>query len=63
MLLGLNETIDQLSIVNGVHWYGNVLRIENGHVLRRVLDYVVEGQWINGRLKMTLKKHVEGKMM
>ena len=35
----LNETIDQLAIANIVHWYGHVLRRENGHVWRRTLDY------------------------
>ena len=25
---GLNETIDQLAMVNSVHWYGHVLRRE-----------------------------------
>ena len=42
-MLGLNETIDQLSMANSVHWYGNVLRREDGHVLRE-LDFEVEGQ-------------------
>ena len=36
MMLGLNETIDQLAMANSVHWYG--------HVLRRALDFEVEGQ-------------------
>ena len=26
LMLGLNETIDQLAIANSVHWYGHVLR-------------------------------------
>ena len=43
-MLGLNETIDQLAMANGVHWYGHVLRREDGHVLRRALDFEVEGQ-------------------
>ena len=33
-MLRLNETIDQLAMANSVHWYGIVLRRENGHVLR-----------------------------
>ena len=33
-MLGLNETIDQLAMVNSVHRYGHVLRREDGHVLR-----------------------------
>ena len=42
-----------------VHWYGYVLRREGGHVLRRVLDFEVEGQRKKGRLKRTWKKQVE----
>ena len=43
-LLGLNEAMDQLAIENSVRWYGRVLRREDGHVLRRALDFEVEGQ-------------------
>ena len=42
-ILGLNETIDQLAMANSVRWYGHVLGREDGHVLRRALDFVVEG--------------------
>ena len=31
-ILGLNETVNHLAI--SVHWYGHVLRREDGHVLR-----------------------------
>ena len=44
-ILGLNETMDQFSIANCVHWYGHVLRRENGLILRRSLDFEVEGEW------------------
>ena len=37
-ILALNETMDQLLIVNSVHWYGHVLKRKDGHVLRRALD-------------------------
>ena len=43
LILGLNETKDQLAIANSVRWYGHVLRREDGHVLRRALDFEVEG--------------------
>ena len=43
-MLGLSETIDQLVMTNSVCWYGHVLRREDGHVLRRALDFEVEGQ-------------------
>ena len=37
LMLGLNETIDQLTIANSVHWYGYVLTrgrscLENGTI-------------------------------
>ena len=47
-MLGLNETMDQLAMANNVHWYGHVLRREDGHVLRRALDFEVEGQTKKG---------------
>ena len=43
-MLGLKESIDQLAMANSVRLYGHVLRREDGHVLRRALDLVVEGQ-------------------
>ena len=43
-IFGLFEGIDQLTMVNSVRWLGHLLRIENGHVLRRELDFDVEGQ-------------------
>ena len=59
LMLGLNKTIDQLAMASSVCWYGHVLRRENGHVLRRALDFVVEGQKKNGWPKRTWKKQVE----
>ena len=44
LMLGLGNTIDQLAMTNSVHWYDRVLRREDGHVLRRTLDFKVEGQ-------------------
>ena len=58
-ILGLSETIDQLAMANGVCWYGNVLMIEDCHVLRRAIDLEVEGQRKKGMLKRTWKKQVE----
>ena len=46
LMLVLNETMDQLAIANSVHWYGHLLRREDGHVLRRALDFEVESQRI-----------------
>ena len=58
-ILGLKETIDQLSTVNSFLWYGHVLRREDGHVLRRTLDFEVEGQRKIGSPRWTWKKKVE----
>ena len=57
-MLGLHETIDQLAMANSVQWYGHVLRRENGHVLRRSLDFEVDGHRKKGRLKRTWKRQV-----
>ena len=50
-MLGLNETMDQLAMASSVHWYSDVLSREDGHILRRALDFVVEGQRKKGRSK------------
>ena len=42
-MLGLNETMDQLVMAISVRWYSHVLRGEDGNVLRRALDFEVEG--------------------
>ena len=59
LISGLNDSIDQLAMANSVHWYGHVLRREDGNVLRRALDFQVKGQRKNERLKRTWKKQVE----
>ena len=59
LILGLNESVDQLTMANNQHWYGHVLRKEDSHVLR-TLDIEVEDpkKW---RLKRTWKRQVEEK--
>ena len=58
-MLGLNETMYQLAMANSVHWYGHMLRREDGHILRRALDFEDEGQRKKGRLKRTWKRQVD----
>ena len=53
---GFEETIDQLAMANSVRWY--VLRREDGHVLRRALDFDIVGQRKKGRTKRTWRKQV-----
>ena len=38
LMLGLNKSVDQLAMVSSVYWYGQVLRREDVHVLRRALS-------------------------
>lgn len=42
-MLGLEELVEQLAKVNGMCWYGHVLRKDGDHVLRRVLMLEVKG--------------------
>ena len=48
-MLGLSEAIGQLAMASCVCWYGHLLSREDGHMLRRALDYKVEGQRKKGR--------------
>ena len=50
-------------MANSVHWYGHVLRREDGHILRRALHFEVEGQRKKGKPKRTWKKQVEEESM
>ena len=34
----------QMAKVNGVRWYGHVLRRDDGHVLRKALEFQVKGK-------------------
>ena len=58
-ILGLNETTDQLSMGSSVHWYCHVLSREDDHILRWAIDFEVEGQMKEGRLKRAWKKQLE----
>ena len=60
--LGLNETINQLAMANSVCWHSHVLRREAGHVLRRPIDFEVEGQMKKGNMKWTWKRQVANKV-
>ena len=46
-MLGLKETVMvQMTKVNGVRWYGHVLRRDDGHVLTKALEFEVKGKSI-----------------
>ena len=52
-MLGLKETLDQLATVNGVRWYGHVLRRDDESVLRVALDLKLSGKRKRGCPKKT----------
>ena len=43
-MLGLKETVVQMAKANGVRWYGHMLRWEDGHVLRKELEFEVKAR-------------------
>ena len=60
-MLGLKETVVQMAKANGVGWYGHVLRRDDGHVLRKGLEFEVKGKRKLGRSKKAWKIQVEKK--
>ena len=50
-------------MANSVRWNGHVLKREEGHMLRRALDYDVNVQRKKGRPKRTWKRQVEEESM
>ena len=62
LMLCLNETIDQLAISNSGCWCCHVSKREDVCVLRKALDFEVEGQSKN-RLKRSWKKQVDKESM
>ena len=59
LMFRLNETIDQLAMANSVRLHGDVLKREDGRVMRKALDFEVEWKRNKGRPKRTWKKQVE----
>ena len=47
----LNLFDNPVAKVNGVRWYGHVLRRDDGHVLRKALEFEVKGKRKQGRPK------------
>ena len=58
-MLGLKETVVQMAKVNGVRWYGHVLRRDDGHVLRKALEFEVKKKRKRGRPRKTWRSQVE----
>ena len=61
-MLSFNETMDLFAMANSVRLYGHLLRREDGHVLRRALDFEVEGQQKKGRPKRKWKNRLRKKV-
>ena len=59
-MMDLNETMDQLAMASNVCCYDHVFWREDGHVLRRSLDFEVEGQRKKGSPQRTWKRQVKG---
>ena len=55
----LRVAFDRCAPANCVRWYVDVLRSEDGRVLRSVLDFEVVGQRRKGRLVRILKMQFE----
>ena len=49
----------QMAKANGVRWYGHVLRRDDGHVLKKALEFEVKGKRKRGRPKKMWKMQVE----
>ena len=58
-MLGLKETAVQMAKANGVRWYRHVLRRDDGHMLRKALEFVERVKRKPGRPKKTWKMQVE----
>ena len=43
-MLGLKETAVQMAKANRMRWCGHVMRRDDGHVLRKALEFEVRGQ-------------------
>ena len=58
-MLRLKETVVEMAKANGVRWYGHVLR-DDGHVLRKALEFEVKGKRSLGQPQKTWKTSGEG---
>ena len=54
-----SETVVQMAKENGVRWYRHVLRRDDGHVLRKALEFEVKGKRKQGQPRKTWRLQVE----
>ena len=58
-MLGLKEMVVQTAKANGVRWYEHVSRRDDGHVLRKALEFEMKGKRKRGRPRKIWKMQVE----
>ena len=58
-MLGLSQTIDKMAKASKVRWLGQVLRKEDGDVVKNTLEFNVEGRRKRGRPKRAWRMQVE----
>ena len=58
-MLGLKETFDKMAMVNGLLWYGHVVRRDDGNVLKKALMLEVNAQRNRGRPKQIWRRQVK----
>ena len=63
LILGLIRPYISLTMKNSIPWYEHVLKREDGHVLKQISDFAVDGQMKKWRLKYTWKKQVDEESM
>ena len=53
LLAAIKEKKFTKAKANGVRWYGHVLRKDDGHILRKALEFEVKGKRKRGRPRKT----------
>ena len=59
----LNEATFHFAMASSVRWYGHVLRAYDRNILRRAIEFEVDGQMKKGRPKSALKMGVDEESM
>ena len=58
-MLGLRKTLDRMAKVNGVRWYGHVIKRNDDIILKKAMTMEVNGKRKQGLSKMTWRRQVE----
>ena len=57
--VGIEGNSGSMAKANGVRWYGHVLKRDDGHVLRKALEFEVKGKRKRGQPRKTWRSQVE----